>query len=83
MVRGLLFSGSGTAGKYDVRGAWRRRHQLDPKARLDPGDARLVGKGRRPAPGVGWESKPLPRCPVSGSGSWPAVGHDSFRGTYA
>jgi hypothetical protein len=60
----IEWQGSGTAGKYDVRGAWWRRHQLDPRARLDPGDARLVGKGRRPAPGVGWESKPLRRCLV-------------------
>jgi len=29
--------------------AWQRWHQLDRRVRLDPGDASLVGKGRRPA----------------------------------
>ena len=40
---------SGTAGEDDVRRAWQRGHRLDRRVRLDPRDASLVGKGRRPA----------------------------------
>jgi ATP phosphoribosyltransferase len=47
--------GSGTVGEDDVREAWlcSHQHQLDRRVRLDTGHARLVGKGRRPAAGVG------------------------------
>ena len=45
--------GSGTVGEDDVREAWPCGHQLDRRVRLDPSDACLVGKGRRPVAGVG------------------------------
>src|SRR5215218_10438529 len=41
--------------------AWQRWHQLGGKVRPVLGDVCLVGKGRRPAAAVGWDSKPLPR----------------------
>jgi hypothetical protein len=39
----------GHGRRDDVRGAWQCRHQLDRRARHDPGRACLVGKGRWPA----------------------------------
>jgi hypothetical protein len=54
--------GSGTAD--DVRRARKSRHQLDRTVRPDPGDTRLVGKGRRRLAAAGrWDSKPPPRWP--------------------
>ena len=56
--------GSGTADEDDVRRARKSRHQLDRRVRPDPGDTRLVGKGRRrPAAAGRWDSKPPPRWP--------------------
>ena len=47
--------GSGTADEDDVRRARKSRHQLDRRVRPDPGDHRLVGKGRRrPAAAGRW-----------------------------
>jgi hypothetical protein len=56
--------GSGTPDEDDVRRARKSRHQLDRRVRPDPGDTRLVGKGRRrPAAAGRWDSKPPPRWP--------------------
>jgi hypothetical protein len=38
--------------------AWRRWHQLGGRVRPVLGDASLVGKGRRPAAAVRWDSNP-------------------------
>jgi hypothetical protein len=47
--------GSGTADEDDVRRARKSGHQLDRRVRPDPGDTRLVGKGRRrPAAAGRW-----------------------------
>jgi hypothetical protein len=59
---------SGTAGEDNVHGAWQCRHQLDRKVGLDPGDACVVGKGRRPAAEITWGSNP-PSCHSAPRGS--------------
>jgi hypothetical protein len=55
--------GSGTPDEDDVRRARKSRHQLDRRVRPNPGDTRLVGKGRRrPAAAGRWDSNPAPGC---------------------
>jgi hypothetical protein len=51
-----LWHVGGTAGENDDARTWRQRCQLDQWMRPVSGDYRLVGKGHRPAAGVGWES---------------------------
>ena len=48
-----MWHASGTAGENEVGSASPRRAQLGQWARPVLGDASLVGKGRRPAAGVG------------------------------
>ena len=75
VVRGCPLRPAGTAvngtvvarpGEDDVRRARKSRHQLDRRVRPDPGDTRLVGKGRRrPAAAGRWDSKPPLRWPAT------------------
>jgi hypothetical protein len=64
--------GSGTPDEDDVRRARKSRHQLDRRVRPDPGDTRLVGKGRRrPAAAGRWgfeAASTLAGRPRSGAG---------------
>jgi hypothetical protein len=52
-------------GEDDVRRARKSRHQLDRRVRPDPGDTRLVGKGR--AAGASRKTSVRPPCPCSRS----------------
>jgi hypothetical protein len=45
-------------------GAWQHRRQLDRRVRLDPSDACLVGKGRRPAAAIEWDSNAIGTVPA-------------------
>jgi hypothetical protein len=52
--------GSSTPDEDDARRARKSRHQLDRRVRPDPGDHRLVGKGRRrPAAAGRWDRRRL------------------------
>jgi hypothetical protein len=58
-----LWHAGGTTGENDDAGTWRQQFLLGQWVRLVSGDYRLVGKGRRPAAGGGWESPTPPPGP--------------------
>ena len=58
-----LWHAGGTTGENDDAGTWRQQFPLGQWVRPVSGDYRLVGKGRRPAAGGGWESPTPPPGP--------------------